>query len=379
MNDPMVQACVDDALADFERQGTLSLSDVQRLVDMHELDGTQTAAVFASVSKKEISLQETEEPPPIPEEDLELDKSSQDTVRLMMRSAGRARLLTAEQERILGRRIHIGQKLSEKQGGPYSDPEVASLIQDGKLAHETLVLANLRLVVSIAKRYRSNRMEFSDIIQEGTIGLMRAADKFDHTLGFKFSTYATWWIRQAIQRGLADKGRLIRIPVHANDKILSVLRIRSTLETKLGREPELQEIADEAMIEAGEVQALLDLHREPVSLDKQVGDDTSIDLGSLLNYYDSDVALEVTEAISRDHIANVLNDLSERSLASGKGATAHSIEMLRYRYGLTDDVPHTLDQIGKKYGVTRERARQILKKTLSSPELRELFSDYRYT
>ena len=374
----MVQACVDDALADFERQGTLSLADVQRLVDMHELNGTQTVAAFSLVRKQGITLQETEEQSPIPDEDLELNKSAQDTIRLILRNAGRARLLTAEQELVLGRRIRIGQKLSEEHPEPCADPEVAALIRDGELAHEALVLANLRLVVSIAKRYRSNRMEFSDIIQEGTIGLMRAADKFDSTLGFKFSTYATWWIRQAIQRALADKGRLIRLPVYVNDKVLSVLKVRSSLEARLGREPKLHEIADEVMLESGEVQALLDLHREPVSLDKQVGADLSVDLGGLLNYYDSDVAVEVTEAICRDHVAHALSELSERSLASGKGATAYSIEMLRYRFGLTDDVPHTLDQTGKKYGITRERARQILNKTLSSPELREIFSDYRY-
>lgn len=371
MSSDKVAECVDDVLADLERQGQLHLADVQRLIDLHKLDGAETASVLRALRQEEVAFDEdASHTPVIPLEPRDVNKAAKDTLGLMLRAAGRTKLLSAEEEVQLGRRIRIAQNLAavDVTRAPSSDEE--KQIADGKRAHDQLVLANLRLVISIARRYRSAGMELTDLIQEGTIGLMRAADKFDHTMGFKFSTYATWWIRQAIYRGMADKGRIIRLPVHVTEKLQRITNTRSRLQESLDREPTLQELAKELAADAADVRAILDLARDPISLDAPIGEDNNTDLGAILDLYAADIAEEVLNSLTNTRIRVVLDDVAQQQRKSAKGATVHAIEMVKLRYGLDGDREYTLHEIGSAYGITRERVRQILNKMLSSPQLR---------
>lgn len=362
--------CVEDAFADLERQGRLTLSDVQRLVDQHQLDGSEATDVFAALRAASVELVDDTPSAPIPRAPGGASAPARDTLGLMLHAAGRARLLTAEEEVALGRRIAIGQKLAAEGAEIGRRSLEARQIRDGRRAHQQLVLANLRLVVSIARRYRPNGMEFADLIQEGTIGLMRAADKFDHTKGFKFSTYATWWIRQAIQRGMADKSRLIRLPVHVEEKLQAVDKVQERLRAELDREPTLQETAEQAQMEPAEVRGLLDAAHDVVSIDMPIGDDDGADLADVLDLYAADVSEEVERSLTIQSIRDTLQEIDILQSSTGKGASAHAISMLRLRYGLDDDREHTLEEIGVRFGVTRERARQIMQKFLASPILR---------
>lgn len=375
MDSTKVNDCVDDALADLERQGSLSLADVQRLIDLHDLSGAETLTVFHTLRDQGALVDDDDSAAPEDQAPITIGRSSRDTLDLMMRAAGRINLLTAEEEVRLGRRIRIGQSVGDVEDGKEDDPERRQQVADGKRAHDQLVLANLRLVASIARRYQGKGMDLPDLIQEGTIGVMRAADKFDHTLGFKFSTYATWWIRQAITRALADKGRLIRLPVHVVEKMQRVRKVQTTLRSTLTRDPSLTELATELGEDPANVQAVLDLDREPISLDAPVGDDANIDLAELLDFYSVDVAEEVVNSMTRDEIGVILEMAGRQHQALAKGASAHAFDMLKLRYGLDDDRERTLDEVGSAYGVTRERARQILNKTLASPELKELLAE----
>ena len=372
MRSDKVAECVEDALADFERQGQLLIADIQRLVDLHRLDGAEIAAVFAAIRQEGLNLdEEVADEPLVPLESSELNKAAKDTLGLMLRAAGRVKLLSAEEEALLGRRIRIAQNLLMEDAAPLPGSDEEKQIVDGKRAHDHLVLANLRLVVSIARRYRPTGMDLADLIQEGTLGLMRAADKFDYTLGYKFSTYATWWIRQAIQRGIADKARVVRIPVYATEKIQRINSTRGRLRETLDREPTIHEIADELEADPADIRAVLDLAREPISMDAPLGNDTETDLAAVLDLYAADISEEVLDALTNAKIREVLDEVAENLSKTSKGATVHAVEMLKLRFGLDDDHEHTLEEIGNAYGITRERARQILNKILASPQLRE--------
>ncbi|UBU13725.1 sigma-70 family RNA polymerase sigma factor [Nonomuraea gerenzanensis] len=284
-----------------------------------------------------------------------------ESVEGYLKQIGRIRLLDAQQEVALGERIAAGllaqerldldQTLLAEQGhAALSAQERADLewtAADGRLARERMIEANLRLVVSIAKRWTGRGLPLLDLIQEGNVGLMRAVEKFDHTLGLKFSTYATWWIKQAIGRALADQSRTIRLPAHVVEDLNRVLRARTTMLRELGREATSEELAKETGLAPEKVERLLRHDREPVSLHTPLGDDSG-ELGDLLADDAPDPAAEVVAACLRDDLRAVLATLTEREQA-----------VLVQRYGLADDTPRTLDEVGRAFGVTRERIRQI--------------------
>jgi RNA polymerase primary sigma factor len=283
---------------------------------------------------------------------------SSDPVRLYLREIGKVPLLTAAQEVDLAQRIEVGLFAAEKLltcTDPDLRGELALLVADGVEAKRRLVEANLRLVVSIAKRYVGRGMPFLDLVQEGNLGLIRAVEKFDYVRGFKFSTYATWWIRQAVTRAIADQARTIRIPVHLVETINKLLRVQRTLLQSLGREPTPEELGAEAGLAPERVGELLKLAQEPVSLETPIGTDEEGHLGDLIE--DSDAVVPgdaVAFLLLQEQLADVLHELSPREQ-----------EVLTLRYGLRDGRPRTLEEVGRALGVTRERIRQIESKTLS--------------
>jgi RNA polymerase primary sigma factor len=286
---------------------------------------------------------------PVPEEEkgpkLDLTvEPSLDSLRLYLREIGKVPLLTADQEVTLAKRIERGDMAAKTQ----------------------MIEANLRLVVSIAKAYLGRGLSFLDLIQEGSLGLIRAVEKFDYRKGYKFSTYATWWIRQAVTRAIADKARTIRIPVHMVEKLNKVVHIERQLVQRLGREPRPEEIADELEITTEEVREILRMAQLPVSLEKPVGDDEESSLGDFVPDEQAESPFDTaTVSLRREDIENALASLPERE--------RHVIEL---RFGLTGEQPLTLEEVGRAFGVTRERIRQIenttLKKLESLPEAQGL-------
>ena len=258
--------------------------------------------------------------------------STEDPVRMYLKEIGNVPLLTSEQEVELARRVEEG------------DPE----------AKKELTEANLRLVVSIAKKYVGRGMPFLDLIQEGNMGLMKAVDKFDYTKGYKFSTYATWWIRQAITRGIADTGRTIRVPVHMVETINKTLRMTRQLLQELGREPTPEEVAEKLGVPASRVREVLKISRDPVSLDTPIGEEDDSHLG---DFIEDDTALSpadsATFSMLKEELANALESLTERER-----------QVVKLRFGLEDGRARTLEEVGKEFNVTRERIRQIEAKAL---------------
>jgi RNA polymerase primary sigma factor len=298
-----------------------------------------------------------------------------DPVRMYLKEIGRVSLLTAQEEVSLAQRIEKGvfaeEKMS-KEPGKLSDEQVRELrweIIDGHRAKRHLVEANLRLVVSIAKRYVGRGMAFLDLIQEGNLGLIRAVEKFDYAKGFKFSTYATWWIRQAITRAIADQARTIRIPVHMVETINKLARIQRQLLQDLGREPTSDEIAQQMEISTEKVREIQKISQEPVSLETPIGEEEDSHLGDFIEDSEAVVPLEKASfRLLQEQLESVLHTLDERSR-----------EVIRLRFGLDDGQPRTLEEVGKRFGVTRERIRQIESKTLSKlrhPSRSQKLRDY---
>ena len=284
---------------------------------------------------------------------------SADLVRAYLNGIGRTKLLTAVEEVELSRRIEAGLFAEEKlaaAGLPAdlrADLEIVAF--EGRAAKDRLLEANLRLVVSIAKRYTGRGMAFLDLIQEGNLGLIRAVEKFDYAKGYKFSTYATWWIRQAITRAMADQSRTIRIPVHMVEQVNRMVRARRDLATTLGREPTVAEVATALGMQEFQVIELISYDREPVSLDQAVGEDGESALGDFVTGVDArqEPADEVSQGMLRNEVEIVLSTLSTREQA-----------VIRLRFGLDDGRQRTLDEVGKEFGLSRERIRQIEKVTL---------------
>ncbi|MEU1283688.1 RNA polymerase sigma factor [Kitasatospora sp. NPDC005856] len=282
-----------------------------------------------------------------------------DLLRQYLREIGRIRLLTAEEEVELARRVEAGIFAEERLNGhpPPPDPlagELDALVVRGRIAKRRLIEANLRLVVSVAKRYVGRGLTLLDLVQEGNLGLIRAVEKFDYTRGFKFSTYATWWIRQAMSRALADQARTIRVPVHVVELINRVVRVKRGLLQERGLEPTAAEIAAALELTEERVRELLRLAQEPISLHTPVGEEEDVALGDLIE--DADAASPAESAtflLLRQHLEAVLATLGERER-----------QVVQLRYGLDDGRPRTLEEIGAVFGVTRERIRQIESKTL---------------
>ena len=315
--------------------------------------------------------------------DAELSASA-DSVRAYLKQIGKVALLNAEQEVSLAKRIEAGlyatyrmeQMAEAKERGdkdaklsPAVKRDMRAIARDGRKAKNHLLEANLRLVVSLAKRYTGRGMAFLDLIQEGNLGLIRAVEKFDYTKGYKFSTYATWWIRQAITRAMADQARTIRIPVHMVEVINKLGRIQRELLQDLGREPTPQELAREMDITEDKVLEIQQYAREPISLDQTIGDEGDSQLGDFIEDSEAVVAVDaVSFTLLQDQLQDVLTTLSEREAG-----------VVRLRFGLTDGMPRTLDEIGQVYGVTRERIRQIESKTMSKlrhPSRSQVLRDY---
>jgi RNA polymerase primary sigma factor len=301
--------------------------------------------------------------------------ATSDPVKDYLKQIGKVPLLNAEQEVELAKRIEAGlfaeEKLAESGGSLRSEArlDLEWIADDGRRAKNHLLEANLRLVVSLAKRYTGRGMLFLDLIQEGNLGLIRAVEKFDYTKGYKFSTYATWWIRQAITRAMADQARTIRIPVHMVEVINKLARVQRQMLQDLGREPTPEELAAELDMTPEKVIEVQKYGREPISLHTPLGEDGDSEFGDLIE--DSE-AIQPGEAVSftllQEQLHSVLDTLSEREAG-----------VVSMRFGLTDGQPKTLDEIGKVYGVTRERIRQIESKTMSKlrhPSRSQVLRDY---
>jgi RNA polymerase primary sigma factor len=301
-----------------------------------------------------------------------------DPIRAYLKQIGKVALLTAEQEVDLAKRIEGGLYASERLRQSEQDGESLGaamrrdldwISRDGARAKNRLLEANLRLVVALAKRYTGRGMAFLDLIQEGNLGLMRAVEKFDYTKGYKFSTYATWWIRQAISRAMADQARTIRIPVHMVEVINMLGRIQRQLVQDLGREPTPEDLARRMAITPAKVLEIQQYAREPISLDQSIGDEGDSQLGDFIEDSQAVVAVDaVSFLLMQGQLEEVLQTLSEREAG-----------VVRLRFGLTDGRPRTLDEIGLVYGVTRERIRQIESKTMAKlrhPSRSQVLRDY---
>ncbi|MEZ2121154.1 MULTISPECIES: sigma-70 family RNA polymerase sigma factor [unclassified Corynebacterium] len=289
------------------------------------------------------------------------DNPSADLVRVYLNGIGKTALLTAEDEVHLAQTIEIGLYADHLLSDPNTKltramkRDLKVLSKQGKQARSHLLEANLRLVVSLAKRYTGRGMPLLDLIQEGNLGLIRAMEKFDYTKGFKFSTYATWWIRQAITRGMADQSRTIRLPVHLVEQVNKLSRIKRELYQSLGREATNEELAEESGIDESKIEMLLRQSRDPVSLDMPVGADEEAPLGDFIEDSDAtDAEAAVVASLRHSDVRTVLASLEVREQ-----------EVIRLRYGLDDGVPRTLDQIGRRFGLSRERVRQIEREVMS--------------
>lgn len=302
-----------------------------------------------------------------PEADLDDQSPAMgDSVHTYLKAIGRRQLLTAEQEVDLAKRIEaglyaeyrLGQRV-EDPGPGEPDPQVREdlewVAEDGRQAKAHMLEANLRLVVSVAKKYSDRGMSLLDVVQEGNLGLIRAVEKFDYNKGFKFSTYAMWWIRQAIQRGFADSARTIRLPVHVLELLSKVSRLEREMHQTLGREPTPEELGHELDKTPAQIEELLRITRQPISLDSTIGEDGETRIGDLIEDVDASEASEVVDRqLMADQLRRALEDLEPRE------ATIMSL-----RFGLMDGRPRTLDEIGKHLGLTRERIRQLEKQSLS--------------
>ncbi|MFL6187652.1 MAG: RNA polymerase sigma factor RpoD [Actinomycetes bacterium] len=312
------------------------------------------------------------------DEELALKAPTNDPVRMYLKEIGKVPLLTAEQEVILAKAIDEGEAATAeidkaadngRKVSPTRLRELQRTERHGQLAKKKLIEANLRLVVSIAKRYVGRGMLFLDLIQEGNLGLIRAVEKFDYNKGFKFSTYATWWIRQAITRAIADQARTIRIPVHMVESINKVMRVQRQMTQELEREPTIDELAEKTGLTSERVREIQRIAQDPLSLDSPVGEEDDSNLGDFIEDSGADAPAEVaTRRMLAQAVEEALGELSDREK-----------DVVKLRFGLIDGQARTLEEVGKEFGVTRERIRQIESKTLAKlrhPHRSQKLRDY---
>ncbi len=370
-------------LAQGRNRGYVTLEELLQLVPTREEASDSIAdAIYATLVEAGIPVRDAAddlvEEDVLPTVDADLDEELSDTllsdsVRLYLREIGQVPLLTTEQEQKLARMIMAGQeaaqRLAELPPGSPERQQLRSQVMAGDHARQQMAAANLRLVVSIAKRYRDRGLPLLDLIQEGSLGLLRAIEKFDVEKGYKFSTYATWWIKQALSRALADQSRLVRLPVHLGETLNRIQAARRHLTQKLGRDPSDQELAEELQMNEEKLRELRRTAQDPVSLATPVGEEAD---STLADFIPDPHALDADDAAAngmlRAQIAAALDQLTERER-----------RVLELRYGLSDGQPRTLEEVGKAFGVTRERVRQIEVKALRKlrhPRLGKLLKDY---
>ena len=367
-----------------KKQGYITSDDILAAFPDAERDLDQLEEVYAALFRANIHyLDEAPDEDDAQDEELteieklrEQDKNdlaqidADDSVGLYLKEVGRVPLLTAELEVSLSKRIERGRKAREAMAG--GDGERASLrlfIEDGWAAREHLITANSRLVISVAKKYMGRGVPFLDLIQEGNIGLIRAAKKFDYRRGHKFSTYATWWIRQAVTRAIADQGRTIRVPVHMGDQINRLLRTSHQLTQMLGRDPTTEELAESLNVTPKKVENMIQVARRPISLETPTDEEEDSILSDFIQDDESPAPTDiVTHSLLREQLRDVLHSLPPRE-----------VRILQLRYGLHDGQSYTLEEVGRKMGVTRERVRQIEAQALSRlrhPSHRRVLVDY---
>ncbi len=353
-----------------EAFAALMSAGIPYIEDETPLDGPSEDDLETDLDDKD--LDEEEETAKLVYDDLE-NIDTDDTIGLYLKEVSRVPLLTAEEEVELAQRIERGRIAREElaKGNSTEDRrfELRKLIEDGWDGREHLITANSRLVISVAKKYMGRGVPFLDLIQEGNIGLIRATKKFDYRRGHKFSTYATWWIRQAVTRAIADQGRTIRVPVHMGDQINKLLRIQHQLTQRLGREPSVEELAEALDVPPKKVENMIQVARRPLSLETPTDDEEDSVLGDFIEDDEAPPPDDTaTYNLLREHLEEVLNGLPPRE-----------VRILQLRYGLLDGQAYTLEEVGRKMGVTRERVRQIEAQALSRlrhPVIRRKLRDY---
>ena len=346
-------------------QGYLTTDDLMEAFPDISQDRERLSVLLSALRSRGVDIFEADDPlasdspqfAPDIESDQRLDESisRDDTVGMYLKEMSRVPLLSLEEELELAIRIEKGRKAQEEKikltgrqnAGKRNKLDI--IIEEGQLARENLIKANTRLVVSIAKRYMGHGVAFLDLIQEGNLGLMKAVKKYDYTRGFRFSTYATWWIRQTISRAISDQARTIRVPVHMIDRIRQLYKANHDLEQKLGRQPTIEELAEKVGLPVHRVQWIMKVSWQPLSLESPVGDEEDSELGYFIEDEVSLTPLQSAyQSMLRDKLEEILSTLSPREA-----------RVLRLRFGLDDGTSYTLEEVGRKFGLTRERIRQI--------------------
>ncbi len=376
------------------QKGFVTLDDILVFFPEAEQDVEHLEEAFAALQSVDIpyiedatTLEPSEEDLSAEEEENELEArqiislddnylsniDTDDMIGLYLKEVGRVPLLTGPEEVDLAQRIERGrlsrEELAQGKTGVRRRDDLRLYIEDGWLAREHLITANSRLVISVAKKYMGRGVPFLDLIQEGNIGLIRAAKKFDYRRGYKFSTYATWWIRQAVTRAIADQGRTIRVPVHMGDQINKLLRTQHQLTQRLGRDPSVEELAEALDVPPKKVENMIQVARRPLSLETPTDDEEDSILADFIQDYDAPAPDETANFnLLKNHLAEVLDSLPPRE-----------VRILQLRYGLLNGQAYTLEEVGRKMGVTRERVRQIEAQALSRlrhPAIRRKLREY---